>query len=144
MNAEDPSICDGCHATCATCSGVDANQCISCHNGAFITISGTCECYNGPTYNYIPQPDATNCIIICGHNCHTCDGAPWNCTACTDGSTPVNGNCGCPSGTEYIPTTSSMGDPCVPTTKCHYDCKSCFGNGDPNNCTSCFENAVLR
>lgn len=144
MNEEDPSICDGCHPTCAHCFGPDANQCIECHPGAFLTVSGTCECYSGPTYEYIPQPDSSNCIIICGHNCATCDGAPWNCTACTDGTDPVDGHCGCPSGTVYVPTCSGRGDPCVHTDVCHYDCKSCFGNADPNSCTSCFDNASLR
>ena len=144
MNVEDPSICDGCHPTCAGCSGPDTNQCIACHNGAFLTISGTCECYSGPTYEYIPQPDASNCIVICGHNCSTCHGAPWNCSSCTDGTDPVDGHCGCPSGTIYVSTSSGHGDTCVHIDFCHYDCKTCFGHADPNSCTSCFDNASLR
>jgi hypothetical protein len=44
----------------------------------------------------------------------------------------------------YTPTCSGNGDPCVPEHICHYDCKSCFGNSDPNSCTSCHDNASLR
>lgn len=89
------------------------------------------------------ETDASECKMEeCGHNCDACSLEPWNCTSCSDGSTPVNNSCGCPEGYSFALETAA--DPCIPDDECHYTCGTCFGNGDPNSCLSCKANASLR
>ena len=48
--------CLGCHATCRSCSGPLASQCLECRPGA-LNWAGECACAQG----YFPSPDATVC-----------------------------------------------------------------------------------
>lgn len=119
------------------------DDCITCEFGAIITLDRQCECYQGPTVTFEPQPDSSNCVAPCGYNCNSCVNHPLDCDTCLDGSTPVDGNCGCRDGYIFV-NDQNFGDRCVLEHECHYTCKSCFGNADPNTCTSCWPNAELR
>ena len=103
LNPDDETECLECDPTCETCFGGEANECITCKHGGYITIEQTCECYSGPVHEFDPEPDASNCEIVCEHNCAACDEWPWNCTECVDGTEPVDGDCGCPEGYVRVP-----------------------------------------
>jgi len=144
--SDETGECLPCHQTCKNCTGPLATDCWECKFGAFLTKQGECKCYVGPVHEFTTETDASQCEISeCSPNCTECIAYPWMCYGCHSGSTTsitMLNFCGCPEGFTYQPDT--LGDPCVPDEECHYTCATCFAPNDPNACTSCDVDAVLR
>lgn len=84
VNSE--SGCSQCATGCLTCSGGTTAECQSCENGYYKNDTSTTEkCPRCPT------------------GCSTCSliNADVKCSACSDGSTPVNGVCSTGDGSDF-------------------------------------------
>lgn len=82
---------DHCHPTCHTCSGPDAEDCLTCWCGAHRTNGQTaashCECDHG--WN----GSADSCMPDCADGCATCTGPETDqCLSCAHGHA-LNPNC---------------------------------------------------
>ncbi|EAR95046.2 TNFR/NGFR cysteine-rich region family protein (macronuclear) [Tetrahymena thermophila SB210] len=124
------ALCEQCDASCATCSGPNNNQCLSCKNSLFLLqASGTCvsNCPNGYSQNNL-----LNQCQKCDSSCKECSGTSnTQCTSCISQLILFNNQClsQCPSG--YFISQSS--NQCVP---CDQSCESCSGQLS-SNCLSC-------
>ena len=120
--------CLGCDASCHTCSGPSATECLSCNSGSLFSANNSCisSCGDG---NYSSNSICTSCPI----GCKTCTSATV-CTSCQN----VNGipyylsvsSCllACPTQT-YAVNSSNQ---CV---ACDGSCASCYGTA--TYCLSC-------
>jgi hypothetical protein len=152
------NACATCHAHCATCSGVNSNNCSTCKDTANQTlVSQTCVCRTGTFM------ESTGFCSSCSSSCKTCSSSPSTCTACFDGKYLNSSQCSvcdkecltcnggsrtncltCKSPTLNIFQTNQC--LCIPghymnsstgnCTVCHASCSTCNGGLD-NNCLSC-------
>ena len=106
------NICDGCDATCATCNGPLATNCLTCSSGSHDSTTGTCTgncgtgryslnnvCYNCPTHcsactsdtvcsqcqsvlGVAYYLDGTSCLVSCPSTKYA-DSASSTCISCT-------------------------------------------------------------
>lgn len=128
--------CATCDTTCATCSGGNANNCLTCVAGKYLAFGlGTCltACPNGQYF-----PNGTQTCYECNVNCLTCSGTSTTCGSC---GTSVNGltlflysstnEClsACPGNT-YGNTGTNTCDACEGT------CATCSGPL-ATNCLTC-------
>ena len=139
---------DTCHFSCKTCSGPDANNCIKCKAGYFLSAAGTCSiCPFGTGKSddtEVPSVSTTagdtECLIRCHATCRTCfDDKPNTCVNCRAGHFWESGVCtqcpakkGKPADTT-IPETDQTEADCK---DCHPSCNTC-GASTENDCASC-------
>lgn len=125
--------CEACAATCATCYGPYADQCLSC---ALPLVLDKHKCINhcsDGTY----KTDAG--CMPCPSNCATCTSSS-NCDSCPPGrylyETTTSTTCvkNCPAGYYANPETQSC-------DMCGDNCQTCI-NAD--GCTSCLTGLVLQ
>ena len=110
-----------CSGSCATCTGPNQNDCISCNSGLYLSIN-TCvdNCPSGTYLDTSSQSCQGNSsllllminyfFIACDTTCQTCSGSSnTDCTSCKPSGQPsflYNSRCytSCPDGT-YPDTT---------------------------------------
>ncbi|KAH0576118.1 Cysteine-rich membrane protein 2 [Spironucleus salmonicida] len=153
--------CLPCNKSCEQCNGPDANNCLTCPTGQYLTGDQTCAacdvkcaaCRGSPTicqacansHELINQACST-CVLSRTKNC-TC-GTSINCATCKDSDQTVCGLCSkkydlntekpctvCRAG--YIETTIDRVKTCV---KCDAPCTSCSAE---DVCTACKDGYVL-
>jgi proprotein convertase subtilisin/kexin type 5 len=121
-----------CHASCNTCSGPKADDCLSCPPERKL-LAGQCSLGSCPSsyfeISYVGKLECKRCHSAC----RTCSGpSHTQCTDCADGFTIKNGICTpCPPGqylnrAQEIPVCSS----------CYHDCSECSGPNE-EDCTHC-------
>lgn len=129
-------MCAACDASCSTCDGATAGQCLSCPAGSFFLQQqqgqpqGSCvqQCPVGSFADVTNQRCAS-----CHPSCAECSqgAAADQCTACPPG-TPLlyQGRClsQCPPRTYAGPASECLA--------CDATCALCDGQG-PNRCTAC-------
>ena len=100
-----------CHSDCLTCSGPNANQCLTCGPGRY--------------------PDNTSCPS-CPVNCATCQSAAF-CLSCQGTNNFHQNTClvNCPDRT-YSGSSNGV-KTCL---ACNFPCENCFGPNQ-NQCSSC-------
>ena len=120
-----------CDPTCATCSGINVNQCNTCSATSSLAgldvdplLAGRCFYPDGRVKN---DRRPVSCESICTGNCKSCDSAsPTKCFSCMDGFEVVTRD------------TNGVGE-CVESTSggaCHETCETCSGpNAD--DCLTC-------
>ena len=112
-----------CEATCGTCSGPSASQCLSCKANASLA-SQACSC----NANYTWQ--VSGCVYsgACDATCLTCSGpASTQCVSCADPIVTISSNtCSCP--VQYIWTASTRS--CRYTGPCVIPHSSCSSSSD--------------
>jgi hypothetical protein len=94
-----------CHATCTTCGGSTATDCLSCGSSRMITKSNTCPCKAG--YFTSTNSECTgmepSVTVVCHYSCQTCDAkGATGCLSCPTNSNRVlnkKKSCACKSGT---------------------------------------------
>ena len=151
----DPSISlDG---TCATCSGPDSNQCLTC-NGSWYLDSTTGKCVDSCPAGYIAVSSTPNICQRCyQHNptisldgtCATCSGPDSNqCLTCADFwyLDSTTGRCVnvCPDG-YFGASSNNTCQQCyqAPSPSSAYQsCDKCIGETN-KDCTSCSSGAFL-
>lgn len=113
--------CANCHATCLTCSGAAATNCLSCNitNSYYNEAAHTCVACAARKYG------DTGACASCHASCTVCNGpAEDNCLSCTLPLYfyPNNNTClaNCP---EYFYKV----DASVACEDCHYSCYTCSG-----------------
>ncbi|KCV68146.1 serine/threonine protein kinase [Fonticula alba] len=122
-------VCAPCHATCAECTGPEADQCAACAPGGLLSGStcvdtcppGAFEC----SATRACQPCPSGCTA-----CHAVGSCLAECTACAGGLVLSGGACvvRCPDG-QFAPGGMST---CFP---CSGECRTCSGLED--FCTGC-------
>ncbi|EAS00754.2 zinc finger lsd1 subclass family protein (macronuclear) [Tetrahymena thermophila SB210] len=130
--------CIACNSTCATCSGPNSNQCLTC-NGTDVLINGnTCQS-NCPDGQY---QDQTVCKA-CDSSCKTCvfPGSSNKCVTCKTGQYFYQNQClsKCPNKT----FSTTLQDKTLICTDCDQSCQSCSGSLS-NNCLSCAGSLFLN
>ncbi|KCV70976.1 serine/threonine protein kinase [Fonticula alba] len=132
--ADHPSgpRCVPCHASCASCAGPGANQCLGCPEGALLHQD---HCRADCPPGFFGCHPARQCRA-CPDGCTACE--PFDgtscasvCTACEDGRfLTAEGRCevSCPAGQFRQPG----GQLCGP---CHAGCRTCEASAE--RCTSC-------
>ncbi|KCV70978.1 serine/threonine protein kinase [Fonticula alba] len=132
--ADHPSgpRCVPCHASCASCAGPGASQCLGCPEGALLHQD---HCRADCPPGFFGCHPARQCRA-CPDGCTACE--PFDgtscasmCTACEDGRfLTAEGRCevSCPAGQFRQPG----GQLCGP---CHADCRTCEASAE--RCTSC-------
>ena len=124
-----------CEVSCLTCSGLTANDCMTCFAYAAVTTPpGPCLCV--PTY--YANLNASICAP-CNVSCLTCSGpAAGDCLTCFAHAaltTPSN-ICAC-SQTYYPNPNASI------CASCNVTCRICSGSA-ANQCTGCASGATLN
>ena len=113
-------ICRRCEASCKTCNGPLASNCLSCeatgavplYNSALRTCSGTCD----PGYF---NPSNTYLCNACDASCQTCSGSASTCTTCDPvGTTPY-----------FFLGTCVAACPAFTTLNAAFECEGCDING---------------
>ena len=115
-----------CNPACLTCSGPNANQCLTCVSG-LLPIGSACACAAGKYY-----AGGLNTCKPCDASCQTCDdGTSDGCLTCPTGYQLYQGSCyhSCTS-TQYLTTTDFS------CASCNSLCKTCTGPSAAD-CTSC-------
>ena len=145
---DSDNICKLCFANCATCSGFDEKNCLSCSGSRFLTKENKCEltCEEG----YYAKTLDNKCYP-CTSPCKTCESPnqPTKCLSCITGKFLQNNLCvdSCDAGSFGDPQTNTCGSSCslvnyYPETSsklckpCDSSCKSCSGSGS-KACTAC-------
>ena len=139
--ANASSGCAPCDASCATCSGPTANECLSCPSNGFLANSScVAECPNG-TFAQLVGEQVT--CLDCHPSCESCASAgSAACLSCPASGTPLHdegayavGAClaECPAG-KY-----ASGNTCL---ECDSSCATCSAAGI-GGCTSCPYAAVF-
>ena len=139
-----------CHATCRTCSGPGATECLNCAAGYWWAGSGTCTLCNAgngkdlDTTFPMAAGLATDCNVNCHESCSKCKAAgATNCLNCKAGYfLSAAGTCSmCPQETgkttdaEFpLPTIGVFSAHC--TTACHPSCRTCLGT-EITSCLNC-------
>jgi hypothetical protein len=129
--------CGPCDDTCATCSGVSSNNCLSCDNGTVLNnLTGTCD---------VPC-DVDNGFVLsngqclpCDVSCNTCNGPSYlDCIDCATGLSMVAGVCLPPCDTDngFV----LKGRQCLP---CDSSCLTCKDTSNAD-CTSCVDGLNLQ
>lgn len=115
--------CVPCHATCASCTGPAASDCVTCAS-LYSLNDGFClaKC---PSYRYSEGGICKDCNA----GCQRCEGTPNYCTSCPDKLYLSQGKClpACPDAT-YLDNGKC--------TQCHASCAACTGPL-PTNCVTC-------
>lgn len=128
-DASTSFTCQGCDASCSSCTGPTPNQCISCSNLANVVINGTCNSTVCPLEGFY---NANGTCLQCHPDCATCSGPTLSsCTACPTLRPAIhNGQCleVCPIGT--VSTTNGTCQSCDAT------CSTCIGVAS-NQCLTC-------
>ncbi|EWS75215.1 leishmanolysin family protein (macronuclear) [Tetrahymena thermophila SB210] len=160
-----------CDASCKTCSNPkDANQCLSCNDGAFLDGTKctlctppckTCDTSSSKCLSCIPsyQLDNSNnkCNPTCDVSCKTCSQPidPNSCLSCNDGFFLDGTKCSaCSSPCKTCDSSSTKCLSCVANYTydsskntcspiCDSSCKNCSKPNDPNACTSCNDGSFL-
>lgn len=116
-------VCRGCHYACATCTGPQQWECLSCRSTYVWSAPGTNKCVDRcPKGMYIFGEYCTKCP----NNCSDCN-SNGTCLSCPDRE-KSNGMC-CPFGNFYNPTSGQC-EACDPT------CKVC-SDSSLGSCTLC-------
>ncbi|KAL4502619.1 hypothetical protein ABPG73_014376 [Tetrahymena malaccensis] len=160
-----------CDTSCKTCSKPkDANQCLSCNDGAFLdgtkctlctSPCKTCDTSSSKCLSCIPSYQLDNssnkCNPTCDSTCKTCS-KPIDanqCLSCNDGFFLDGSKCTvCSSPCKTCDSTSTKCLSCVAnytydsskntcTPICDSSCKSCSKPSDPNSCISCNDGSFL-
>ena len=143
--------------TCATCSGPDSYQCLSCNSSQFLD-STTSTCVNSCPTGWWGNSSSSKCepcfktwsATQLIQNCFTCNGPnSTNCTSCSSGSfyyTP-NSSCllNCPTVGYWEDTFSNECKPCYEykaTSLTENTCVTCNGSNS-DNCLSCNSTTFL-
>lgn len=125
-----------CHVTCSSCSGPEAEDCLSCFDQALLSPLGTCECPIGLLYS----AENRSCVwdtLTCHPQCLTCSGpTSTNCLSCFQSAhIDENSSCECETGLIW----SQEAEKCLP---CAPHCLACVGPAE-NDCIQCFAHAEL-
>jgi hypothetical protein len=144
--------CTQCDATCSTCSGGTANDCVVCSSGKY-KFNGTCVstdangvCQTGlaTSNGFVGDNNKKECEA-CPDKCTSC-GIPAfsiastidqvQCTGCVPGFVLNNGSCveSCPSGTFLDPKDN------ITCTACDSSCGTCAGSS--TFCLTCSSNKL--
>ncbi|XP_043199028.1 furin-like protease 2 [Amphibalanus amphitrite] len=117
--------CQPCHATCATCLGRLANQCMDCAAGHYL-IADLSVCVPACPDGYFT---ANETCQSCGPHCTACDGSANHCVSCAPHLFLHNSQCvaSCPAGTYRLQQRCE---------RCADGCMTCIGPND-NNCVLC-------
>lgn len=131
------SYCIPCDPACATCSGTENYQCVTCSSG-YYSLGSTCYS-NCPSGYYNDQTSAT--CLKCSTQCVTCDGPGSNsCTSCPIGLYLLGSECvsntSCPDWTFVDDYTRSC-------SECPESCLTCAGKYD-HECLTCPTNYSLQ
>ncbi|EAR95439.2 EGF-like domain protein (macronuclear) [Tetrahymena thermophila SB210] len=125
-----------CDSSCATCFGLEANNCLKCFKGFYLDQNNTCQqcspqclecqstksqctlCSNTPNVFYTYSQKYKTCISTCDKSCKTCTQpqSPTSCINCSQGFIRFGSNC---------------------VTTCDSSCLTCLQANSPNSCTSC-------
>ncbi len=134
-SATSSDTCVPCHASCATCSGPTAANCVTCATAfPFFDAPGSCLASCLPVGKYA---DPTAVCQPCDESCGTCNGATESdCLSCASTSAPFlrNGTCvaECPSVGTFSATVGTVAS-CL---ACDMTCLTCSGAGS-TDCLSC-------
>ena len=137
----DASMCRGCDASCAECSGHSSQNCTACatdfnlYLGECVCQQSTCQCLSG---TYFDTPSGT--CKACSSDCQECLGPTLNeCTSCRNNlaipSGSSTGVCTCGDGM-FLDSAAGM---CL---ACSSTCKTCSGPAS-TQCLQCSGGATL-
>ena len=142
---------DPCNATCATCSGPSANECIKCLGGRYKSGGQCLTCTTCTASEYVSAACTTTANITCGAcdaSCVTCSGpAASQCTSCAGGKYLSGGGCQacnvCGAGTfQATACTTSANATCTACPAGSFSklagstmCTACGSCDDANACT---------
>jgi len=130
-------ICEPCDQSCATCSGVNDTDCITCNgNDVLDKDSGLC----------VPPCDTDNGFVMingvcypCDSTCATCSGkTATDCVTCVENLNFDNGACvpPCDTNNGFV----MINRQCLP---CHSSCLTCKDVSN-RDCTSCDSGLILQ
>ncbi|EAR90494.3 zinc finger lsd1 subclass family protein (macronuclear) [Tetrahymena thermophila SB210] len=130
-------ICSSCNSECATCSGPNNNNCLSCSGNVFL-YQNQCipNCPNG-YFNNINN----NTCTPCDSSCFTCNGSALNnCLSCQLQRyfNPISNECVYTCNSNQYPDPNSV--QCKP---CDQKCMTCNGPS-ATQCTSCVNGLFLE
>ena len=145
--------CQSCATECATCSGNETNECLSCPLGKILDqtkygVPGSCITNTCADDQFF---DGTNCVN-CSANCETCVGPEiWECLSCAADKVKYPAEIGIPAHcltacepNFYRDISNWEFQECKP---CHSSCKTCEGP-EPWQCLTCadglFFNGMLE
>ena len=134
-SATSPDVCTPCAASCETCSGPTAEECVSCASTHpfFVSATNSCVADCKPLGMYA---DGSSSCAACDVACGTCSGPlASECLSCTNAATPFvsSGECVAECGNGTFVELSGASAACVP---CHASCAECSGPSS-TSCTSC-------
>jgi hypothetical protein len=115
-----------CYASCRSCTGPSASDCIECTDNMYLSSSKTCT----PLPGFFKKPDKLS--GICHQSCLTCSGSGSNnCLSCNSGASWSAGYCGCSGLFKLSATGFCYG--------CASRCMSCnsYSDNSMNTCASC-------
>jgi hypothetical protein len=133
--------CQLCSPLCATCTGSNSDQCITCIQNAVLVEPSSCYCIRG----YFFDPIYKVCAP-CDPSCFTCKSAlSTQCTSCKQGYQLANQ----PVGICTLINSFVVADPInrpfvaiIPT--CHVTCLTCSSQASASACLSCKGLATLQ
>ena len=138
--ANASQACAACDATCTTCSGPGAAECLSCAVEAYPFLHGaTCAASCPDTGYYVAMSGAQGAqgtCAACAASCLSCSGpASTECLSCPSSGTPYfdDGACvaSCPNG-KFLDGAASP----AACAACDATCHTCSGAGNAS-CLSC-------
>ncbi|EAS04209.2 zinc finger lsd1 subclass family protein, partial (macronuclear) [Tetrahymena thermophila SB210] len=122
--------CTSCHTTCASCSGPQNNQCLSCSGALFLFEN---QCIPDCPENYFKNTLNNQCTL-CHANCLTCNGSGSNnCLSCSPSSLLDLSSHQCVSECSSNQYSDTILNQCK---QCDSTCLTCDGSGI-NSCLSC-------
>ncbi|EAR90505.2 zinc finger lsd1 subclass family protein (macronuclear) [Tetrahymena thermophila SB210] len=139
QNNSDPNnlICSSCDPSCATCSGPNNNNCVTCTGSLFLYQN---QCISNCPKKYYNNTQNNQCTQ-CDSSCYTCNGiATNNCTSCQLPLyfEPTSNQCLQNCNSNQYPDTNS-----ISCKQCDNSCLTCDGPST-SNCKSCIQGLFLQ
>ena len=130
--------CEACDASCKTCSGSAATNCLSCYSGKYLLTANN-SCVSCDVVGYF-QDAGTQTCKACDSSCKTCSGSSaMNCLSCYSGKFFLASNNSCVSCNEDGYYQNTIAQTC---DTCDLSCQTCSGSA-ATNCLTCYTGQYL-
>ena len=130
--------CEACDASCKTCSGSTATDCLSCYTGQYL-LAANSSCVSCNVDGYYQDTETQTCKA-CDTSCQTCSGsAATNCLSCPTGKYLLASNNSCVSCNVDGYYQDTLTQTCE---ACDTSCQTC-SESSATSCLSCYSGKYM-